>query len=155
MPLSDTAIRNAKPAEKPRKLADGGGLYIEISPSGGRWWRYRYRFKGKPNRISLGVYPAVGLKDAREKHAEARKLLAAGVDPSEERKKERALNQEENERRKADRIKAALSMRLVIFPDGVREVWQGRKLITKLDALQAHELRDLLNNTTGGQNAAI
>ena len=97
-----------------------------------KWWRYRYRFGGKPNRISLGVYPDVGLKDAREKHAEARKLLAAGVDPSEERKKERLLNQEENELRKADMIKALLSIRLVIFPDGMREVWQGRKLIARL-----------------------
>ena len=90
MPLSDTAIRNAKPAEKPRKLADGGGLYIEISPNGGKWWRYRYRFNGKPNRISLGVYPDVGLKDARKKHAEARELLAAGVDPSANKKAAKA-----------------------------------------------------------------
>ena len=86
MKLSDTTIRNAKPTDKPRKLADGGGLYIEIAPSGGKWWRYRYRFEGKPNRISLGVYPDVSLKDAREKHADARKLLAAGVDPSANKK---------------------------------------------------------------------
>jgi integrase len=81
MPLSDTAIRKAKPADKSRKLADGGGLYIEVAPSGGKWWRFKYRFEGKEKRLSLGVYPDVGLKDAREKHAEARKLLAAGVDP--------------------------------------------------------------------------
>lgn len=86
MPLSDTAIRNAKPADKPRKLADGGGLYIEVAPSGGKWWRFKYRFDGKEKRLSLGVYPDVGLKEAREKHAEARKLLAAGVDPSANKK---------------------------------------------------------------------
>lgn len=86
MPLSDTAIRNAKPADKPRKLADGGGLYIEVAPSGGKWWRFKYRFEGKEKRLSLGVYPDVGLKDARDKHAEARKLLAAGVDPSANKK---------------------------------------------------------------------
>ncbi len=61
MPLSDTAIRNAKPTEKPRKLADGGGLYIEVAPSGGKWWRFKYRFEGKEKRLSLGVYPDVGL----------------------------------------------------------------------------------------------
>ena len=61
MPLSDTAIRNAKPADKPRKLADGGGLYIEVAPSGGKWWRFKYRFEGKEKRLSLGVYPDVGL----------------------------------------------------------------------------------------------
>ena len=81
MPLTDTAIRNAKPADKSRKLADGGGLYIEIAPSGGKWWRFKYRIDGKEKRLALGVYPDVGLKDAREKHADARKLLAAGVDP--------------------------------------------------------------------------
>jgi len=86
MPLSDTAIRNAKPADKPRKLADGGGLYIEVAPSGGKWWRFKYRFEGKEKRLSLGVYPDVGLKDARKKHAEARELLAAGVDPSANKK---------------------------------------------------------------------
>lgn len=86
MPLSDTAIRNAKPADKPRKLADGGGLYIEVAPSGGKWWRFKYRFEGKEKRLSLGVYPDVGLKEAREKHTEARKLLAAGVDPSANKK---------------------------------------------------------------------
>ena len=86
MPLSDTVIRNAKPADKPRKLADGGGLYIEVAPSGGKWWRFKYRFEGKEKRLSLGVYPDVGLKDARDKHAEARKLLAAGVDPSANKK---------------------------------------------------------------------
>lgn len=81
MPLTDASIRNAKPAEKSRKMADGGGLYIEISPSGGKWWRFKYRFEGKEKRLALGVYPGVGLKDAREKHADARKLLANGIDP--------------------------------------------------------------------------
>lgn len=85
MPLSDITIRNTKPSDKTRKLADGGGLYIEVAPSGGKWWRFKYRFARKEKRLSLGVYPDVGLKDAREKHAEARKLLAAGVDPGVEK----------------------------------------------------------------------
>lgn len=94
MPLSDTSIRNAKPSDKPRKLADGGGLYIEVAPSGGKWWRFKYRFEGKEKRVSLGIYPDVGLKDAREKHAEARKLLAAGVDPSANKKATKAAQGE-------------------------------------------------------------
>jgi integrase len=94
MPLSDTSIRNAKPSDKPRKLADGGGLYIEVAPSGGKWWRFKYRFEGKEKRLSLGIYPDVGLKDAREKHAEARKLLAAGVDPSANKKATKAAQGE-------------------------------------------------------------
>ncbi|MBK7135407.1 MAG: integrase arm-type DNA-binding domain-containing protein [Rhodocyclales bacterium] len=86
MPLTDTAIRNAKPGKKPLKLFDDRGLYLEISPSGGKWWRLKYRFDGKEKRLSLGIYKDVGLKEARERRDEARKLLANGVDPSENRK---------------------------------------------------------------------
>lgn len=86
MPLTDTAIRNAKPGEKPIRLFDERGLYLELSPTGGRWWRLKYRFAGKEKRLSLGVYPDVSLKDARDRRDGARKLLADGVDPSENRK---------------------------------------------------------------------
>lgn len=88
MPLTDTQIRNAKPRAKPYRLFDGGGLYLEISPAGGRWWRYKYRFNNKEKRISLGTYPDTGLKEARNKRFEARKLVAAEIDPSENRKSE-------------------------------------------------------------------
>lgn len=90
MKLTDAAIRKAKPGDKPRRLADGGGLYLEIAPAGGKWWRYKYRFDGKEKRLSLGTYPDTGLAEARERHAAARKLLAAGVDPSASRKAAKA-----------------------------------------------------------------
>ena len=96
MPLTDPAIRNAKPAEKTRKLFDSGGLYLEVAPSGGRWWRLKYRFGGKEKRLSLGVYPDVSLKDARERRDENRKLLANEVDPSEFRKAKKAASNERN-----------------------------------------------------------
>jgi len=67
-------------------MFDGRGLYVEISPSGGRWWRFKYRFGGKEKRLSLGVYPDVSLKDAREKLDEARKHLVGGRDPGALRK---------------------------------------------------------------------
>lgn len=86
MPLTDTAIRNAKPGRNRAKLFDERGLYIEVSPTGGKWWRLKYRFDGKEKRLSLGVYPDVGLKEARTRRDEARKLLAGGIDPSENRK---------------------------------------------------------------------
>lgn len=89
MPLTDTAIRNAKPREKRYKLSDSGGLYLEVSPAGGKWWRLKYRFNGKEKRISLGVYPEVGLKDARERRGENRKLVAAHIDPSANRKEQK------------------------------------------------------------------
>jgi len=86
MPLTDTAIRNAKPGEKPIRLFDGGGLYLEVSPAGGKLWRLKYRVDGKEKRLALGSYPDTGLKDARARRDDARKLLAAGADPGETRK---------------------------------------------------------------------
>jgi len=86
MPLTDTQIRNAKPGPKPMRLTDGGGLYLLVAKSGGKWWRLDYRFEGKRKTLSMGVYPDVGLKLARTRRDEARKLLANGVDPSEHRK---------------------------------------------------------------------
>jgi len=86
MPLTDTAIRKAKPTAKSQRFFDGGGLYLELAPAGGKWWRLKYRFGGKEKRLSLGTYPDTGLADAREKRDVARKLLAAGIDPAEQRK---------------------------------------------------------------------
>jgi integrase len=86
MALTDTAIRTAKPAEKPTKLTDGGGLYLLLNPNGSRWWRLDYRYGGKRKTLSMGVYPDVSLKEARIRRDEARKLLAADVDPGENRK---------------------------------------------------------------------
>ena len=86
MALSDIAIKQAKPQPKPFKIADGGGLYLEVTTSGGKLWRYKYRFGGKEKRLALGAYPEISLKDARERHLQARRLLADSIDPSEQRK---------------------------------------------------------------------
>ncbi len=100
MPLTDTQIRNAKPADKPIRLFDGGGLYLEVSPAGGKLWRLKYRFGGKEKRLSLGKYPDVPLatqtkkgndknkkvRGARELRDKARELLAQGIDPAHEKK---------------------------------------------------------------------
>ena len=94
MPLTDTAVRTAKPGAKPVKMFDGGGLYLEVAPSGGKWWRLKYRVGGKEKRISLGVYPDVGLKQARVQRDEARRQLAEGTDPGEQRKAEKLTKAE-------------------------------------------------------------
>ncbi len=90
MPLTDTAIRKAKATEKPLRLFDGGGLYLEVAPSGGKWWRLKFRHEGKEKRLSLGTYPDTGLKDARKRRDEARQLIAHGTDPSAARQASKA-----------------------------------------------------------------
>lgn len=86
MALTNTAVRNTKPGTKPIKLSDGRGLFLLVAPTGGKWWRFRYRFDGKEKLLSLGVYPDVGLKAARDRRDDARKLVADGIDPGENRK---------------------------------------------------------------------
>ena len=83
MALSDAKVRNAKPRSKPYKISDGEGLFLLIGPSGSKYWRLKYHFASKEKLLALGVYPEVGLSDARERRAQARKLVAAGQDPSE------------------------------------------------------------------------
>ena len=87
MPITHVAIVNAKPREKPYRIFDGRGLYLEVSPSGGRWWRFKYRFQGKEKRMSLGVFPEVSLSEARDALDDVRRQLRAGLDPAEESKK--------------------------------------------------------------------
>lgn len=89
MALTDTAVKNAKPGPKRKRLRDDRGLFLEISPSGGKWWRFRYTFQGKENMLSLGTYPEVTLAEAREKREVTRRLISQGIDPSVERKKEK------------------------------------------------------------------
>lgn len=86
MALTDTAIKNAKPEAKQRKLYDERGLFLLISPKGGKWWRFKYLFDGKEKLLSLGTYPDVSLKDARDRRDEARKQVASCIDPGEHRK---------------------------------------------------------------------
>lgn len=94
MPLTDVLIKNAKPGPKPVRHFDGGGLYLEVAPSGGKWWRLKYRHDGKEKRLSLGTYPDTSLKDARDRRDQARRDLAAGIDPGAKRKAEKATRTE-------------------------------------------------------------
>ncbi len=82
MPLNDRQIKNAKPADKAYKLADGGGLYLQITPAGGKLWRLKYRINGKEKLLSIGKYPTVSLSEAREAAENARRMVANGQSPS-------------------------------------------------------------------------
>ena len=82
MPLTDIAVRSAKPGPKLAKLSDGAGLQLWIFPDGAKRWRMAYRFDGKQKVLALGVYPHITLKQARDLREDAKQLLAAGRDPS-------------------------------------------------------------------------
>jgi integrase len=97
MALTELKIRNAKAKDQPYRLADGGGLYLYVSPAGGKLWRWKYRFEGKEKLMSFGAYPEVSLLAARTAHQEHRTKLAAGTDPMAERKAQKTLQVREVE----------------------------------------------------------
>jgi hypothetical protein len=83
--LTNAVIAGTRPREKPFKLADGGGRYLLVTPAGSRWWRLRFRVRGKEQMLSLGIFPEVSLKEARERRDQARRDLAKGIDPTAKR----------------------------------------------------------------------
>ncbi|PCJ99160.1 MAG: integrase [Zetaproteobacteria bacterium] len=97
MKLTDIKCKSAKPIEKPYKLADGQGMFLNVMPNGSKYWRFKYRINNKEKLLALGVYPEISLADAREKRREARKLIDGGIDPSQDRKKKKALSLESAE----------------------------------------------------------
>ncbi len=97
MSITDTLIRNSKPKDKQYKLSDSGGLYLLIKPSGGKYWRFKYRIFGKEKLLSIGAYPIITLAEARERSLQAKKLLIDNIDPSQakrEAKLKQAINTE-------------------------------------------------------------
>ena len=145
MPLTDTAIRKAKPGTSPRRLTDERGLYLLLNPNGSQWWRWDYRHAGKRKTLSMGTYPDTGLKDAREKREAARKLLASGVDPGEVRKAEKAAGEERAANnfafiaeewlaRQSPRMAAATLEKARWTLDDLVNPWIGSRPITEIDA---------------------
>lgn len=86
MALTDVKVRSAKPTEKPYKLTDGEGIHLMVHPNGSKYWRLQYRFDGKQKTLALGVYPEITLSDARQRRDEAKRQVATGVDPGEQKK---------------------------------------------------------------------
>lgn len=94
MPLTDTAVKNAKAGAKAVKMYDAGGLLLLVAPTGGKLWRLKYRFGGMEKMLALGAYPQISLKEARDRRDDARKLLANGADPSETKKAQKSAKEE-------------------------------------------------------------
>ncbi|CAE6855822.1 Prophage integrase IntS [Paraburkholderia nemoris] len=145
MPLTDIAVRSAAPRERVYRLTDGGGMYLEIAPSGGKYWRLKYRFGGRERRLALGVYPDVSLAAARKKRSAAREQLAAGIDPGDVKKADKRaarLNANNSfeavaldwleERKSVVQIgqheKTLARLKSDVFP------WLGKRPITEIDA---------------------
>ena len=96
-PLTDTKVRTAKPAKKPQKFFDGGGLFLLVTPTGGKLWRFKYRFGGNEKLLCIGTYPGTSLAEARQRRDQASSLLAKGVDPRETKKAQKAAGKQEAE----------------------------------------------------------
>lgn len=94
MKLTDIAIQNAKPRQKPYKMGDAGGMYLEVTPAGGKIFRLKYRFADREKRLTIGAYPLISLLDARARAIEAKKQLQQGIDPSAEKQTEKASRKE-------------------------------------------------------------
>lgn len=138
VPLTVSEIESATPVDKPIRLFDGGGLYLEIVPTGGKWWRLKYRFRGKEKRLAFGTYPDVTMSDARKQREAAKTLLAQGIDPG-------VVRSEQKAREIADRLgkENASKVHVAFALDGGVEIWKGRAVVN-LRPDEAQAVKDLL-----------
>lgn len=139
-PLSESEVQNAKYEDKVYRLFDGGGLYLHVTPSGGKWWRFKYRFGRKEKCLSLGTYPLTSLEDARRSRDAAKELLARNIDPSEIRKQEKTQS-------KAERLEGERIPFVRVSFDGRIEIWKGGNTM-RLTSDEAKFIANLLTNIT-------
>lgn len=137
--LTEQIIAGFMPASMPSKHGDGDGLYLLVNPNGSRYWRFNYRYGGKRNTLSLGVYPAVSLEQARARRDEYRRLLVDGLNPSNHRKTERA----ERSRQREEQKDAA---RFLIDNAGALSVRLGNRTVL-LNPVETADLRVFLDAT--------
>jgi hypothetical protein len=136
--LSEAQISAARPKDKLYKLYDGGGLSFHINPSGGKWWRFNYRFGRKQKTLALGTYPLVSLKDARRSRDAAKELLSKDIDPSEMRKQEKAQS-------KAEYLQGPGLPHVRISFGGNIEIWKGGNVL-RLTLDEARFIANLLTS---------
>lgn len=139
MALTDVAVRNAKPGAKPVKLADGAGMFLLVTPAGGKLWRLKYRLDGREKLLAMGAYPDVGLSDARKRRAEARALIAQGKDPSREKQRNKVRS----------RIQAADTFAVIATEYCAKRRRDGEKGWSPATAGRSEYLLSLLNSSVG------
>lgn len=139
MALTDVAIRNAKPGEKAIKLADGAGMFLLITPAGGKLWRLKYRIDGREKLLAIGAYPEIGLSEARKRREEARALIAQGQDPSREKQRDKVRS----------RIQAADTFTAIANEYCAKRKRDGESGWSPATATRSEYLLSLLNTSIG------
>ncbi|MFM2272836.1 MAG: hypothetical protein RL702_1901 [Pseudomonadota bacterium] len=139
MKLTDVAIRNAKPGEKPVKMADGQGLFLFVTPAGGKLWRLKYRLDGREKLLAIGAYPQVSLSDARKRRDDARVLIAQGKDPSREKQRDKLRS----------RLQAADTFKAIADEYCAKRRRDGQKGWSPATATRSEYLLSLLNVSIG------
>lgn len=139
MALTDAAIRNAKPGEKAFKMADGGGMFLLVTPAGGKLWRLKYRIEGREKLLAIGAYPETSLSDARKRREEARALIAQGKDPSREKQRDKARS----------RIQATDTFTAISNEYCAKRRRDGEKGWSPATATRSEYLLSLLNSSIG------
>lgn len=139
MALTDVAIRNAKPGAMPMKMADGGGMFLLVTPAGGKLWRLKYRIDGREKLLAIGAYPEISLGDARKRREEARSLIAQGKDPSREKQRDKARA----------RIQAADTFTAIAKEYAAKRKRDGEKGWAPATAIRSEYLLSLLDPTIG------
>ncbi len=148
VPLTDSKIRSVKPSDKEQSLFDGGGLFLLVSPSGSKRWKFRYKYQGRTKKITIGEYPFVSLKDAREKRQEFRQMLSDGIDPARARLKResKVLNDiaEELKEHIAESVTDKYLKKLFGYYDVHVRPFLGTKEVDKIDRLDVIEVMDAM-----------
>ena len=139
MALSDVVIRNAKPGAKAIKMADGAGMFLLVTPAGGKLWRLKYRIDGREKLLAIGAYPEIGLSDARKRREEARALIAQGKDPSREKQRDKVRS----------RIQAADTFTAIANEYCAKRRRDGEKGWSPATATRSEYLLSLLNGGVG------
>lgn len=139
MALTDIAIRNSKPGAKPIKLADGAGMFLLVTPAGGKLWRLKYRLDRREKLLAIGRYPEIGLSDARKRRDEARGLIAQGKDPSREKQRDKARS----------RIQSADTFTAIADEYCAKRRRDGERGWAPATAIRSEYLLSLLNSSIG------
>lgn len=139
MALTDVAIRNAKPGAKATKLADGAGMFLLVTPAGGKLWRLKYRIDGREKLLAIGAYPEIGLSEARKRREEARAMIAQGQDPSREKQRDKVRS----------RIQAADTFTAIASEYCAKRKRDGEKGWSPATATRSEYLLSLLNPGIG------